>query len=55
MIAKVTKERKMLQEAQQKTAEDLQVAEDKNNHLTLVSTLEKYFFLMLALLRRASF
>ena len=34
MICKVSKEKKMLQELQQKTAEDLQIAEDKNNHLT---------------------
>jgi hypothetical protein len=33
MIGKVTKEKKMLQEMQQKTAEELQIAEDKNNHL----------------------
>jgi len=33
MIGKVSKEKKMIQEMQQKTAEELQIAEDKNNHL----------------------
>jgi hypothetical protein len=49
MISKVSKEKKMLQELQQKTAEDLQVAEDKNNHLTYFASIteklfQKYFF-----------
>ncbi len=33
LITKINKEKKMLQDRQQKTAEELQVSEDKNNHL----------------------
>ena len=33
IIARLNKEKRQLQEMEQKTAEDLQIAEDKNQHL----------------------
>merc|ERR1712129_371197 len=46
MISRLNKEKKQLQDSNQKTAEDLQVAEDKNQHLAkmkakLESTLDE--------------